>query len=180
MNEPRNHLPRDLKALRYLDALNAGDLDAVAALWEEATHDPELEQAMAELDHALFVEDADASGKAGADRLRRSLPLLSPGCGPQPQSPVTRRRAVWLGAASALAAACLLVVLTWQGRGGKNANPNPPIEPSAHLPDNTGRIAALLKSRRELDEAEPATFTWPLPETSPSNVSSRTSSDLTD
>ena len=56
MSEPRSHLARDLEAMRYLDALDAGDLDAVAALWEDASHDPELERRLTELDGAMFEE----------------------------------------------------------------------------------------------------------------------------
>jgi hypothetical protein len=33
MKELREHLRSDLKALRYLDALSAGDLEEVSALW---------------------------------------------------------------------------------------------------------------------------------------------------
>src|SRR5262245_15777183 len=66
MREPTNHLPRDLQGLRYLDALDSGDLETVAALWEEASRDPELERMLAELDGALFVENAGANGRADA------------------------------------------------------------------------------------------------------------------
>ena len=104
MKEPRNHLPRDLKALRYLDALNAGDLEAVAALWEEATHDPELERMLAELDGAMFREipgnpsgvaprtarAADgATGPSGA--LRIGTPERPPACWPFSPGPARHR-----------------------------------------------------------------------------------------
>ena len=49
MREPRNYLPRDLQALYYLNALEARDLESVAALWDEASRDPELEARMREL-----------------------------------------------------------------------------------------------------------------------------------
>ncbi len=49
MKAPQSRLASDLRALRYLDALNAGDLEAVSDLWEEASHDPELERILAEL-----------------------------------------------------------------------------------------------------------------------------------
>ena len=48
-----HHLPRDLAALHYLEALNAGNLETAAALWDEASRDPELERTLTELDGAL-------------------------------------------------------------------------------------------------------------------------------
>ena len=45
---------RERESLRYLDALDAGDLDAVAAIWEEAAADPELEALLRDLDEGLF------------------------------------------------------------------------------------------------------------------------------
>ena len=102
MKEPRNHLPRDLEALRYLDALNAGDLEAVSALWEDASHDPELERMLAELDAGDVPGDSGqpglaprttrpwngAAGPSGAVRPAPWRPPacwhLSPGHGPTP------------------------------------------------------------------------------------------------
>src|SRR5262245_65476263 len=85
-----------------------------------------------------------------------------------------RRRAVWVGAAGALAAACLLAVLAWLGRGGKD--PSPPTNPSAHQaiprpPDDSAGTAEWLEARRVLDGAEPPAFTWPLPEAPPLRAS---------
>ena len=56
MKVRRDDLPRDLKVLRYLDALNAGELETAMILWEEASQDPELERMLIELDGALFAE----------------------------------------------------------------------------------------------------------------------------
>jgi tetratricopeptide (TPR) repeat protein len=56
MSEPRTHLSHDLDALRFLDALDAGDLEAVAALWEKAAHDPALEQVLKEMDEHIFSQ----------------------------------------------------------------------------------------------------------------------------
>jgi hypothetical protein len=89
MSEPRNHLPRDLKALRYLDALEAGELEAVAALWEEASGDPELERLLAELDEALFLEAAEANWEADAERVRALLPKHLPSGFVAPEPPAT-------------------------------------------------------------------------------------------
>jgi hypothetical protein len=58
MNEPRNHLPRDLQALRYHDALTTGDLETVSTMWEQASRDPDLERLLVEIDDALFLEEA--------------------------------------------------------------------------------------------------------------------------
>jgi len=100
--------------------------------------------------------------------------------------PTRRRRwAVWLGAAGALAAACLLVVLVWRGRSGRDPVPSPPTRDSAHQvtprpPDDSASIARWLEARRILDEAETPTFTWPLEETSPLTVSTSVPPDLLD
>jgi hypothetical protein len=150
MKDPRNHLPRDLKALRYLDALNAGDLEVVSALWEEAFHDPELEQILAEVDGAMFQE---ILGKPSSlpERLGRRR----------------RRWAVWGGAVVALAAACLLAMLVWPLRDSKKQVPSSPMsrtaDPVALRPlDVSHGVTPLLEARRDLDSAEMPTFVWPL------------------
>src|SRR5262245_40173920 len=95
MKEPRNHLPRDLKVLRYLDALNAGDLEAVAVLWEEASRDPQLERMLTELDGALFVEEAGRNWTAEAEREQALIPKHWPSGLPAPIPWATRGR--WAG-----------------------------------------------------------------------------------
>ena len=102
MKEPRIHLPWDLKAVRYMDALNTGDLEAVSALWEEASHDPELERVLAELDGAMFQEV-----RGNPSSLREHLGRHR------------RHWAVRVVAAVALAAACLLAVRAWPWRNAK-------------------------------------------------------------
>jgi hypothetical protein len=161
MSEPRDHLPRDLQALLYLDALDAGDLEAVAALWEQAGRDPELERMLAELDGTLFAEHA------GAGRARR------------------RRWAVRVGLAGALAAACLVAALAWLGRNGKNPVPSPrPNEVVHQLPtpraDDAARLALARKARRDLNDQEMPPFAWPLPERAPLKVSTSLSPDRLD
>ena len=76
MNERNNHLPGDLMALRDLEALNRGDLETAAELWEEASHDPALEQRLAEVDETLFTEAAAASRQMRLSPLRRARRAL--------------------------------------------------------------------------------------------------------
>jgi hypothetical protein len=165
MKQPRNYLPRDLKALRYLDALQAGDLKVVAALWEEASRDPQLERVLAELDGALFVEDAVANGKPDAERGRRDMRKHLPG-GFRSQRPLTTlRRSV--GVVGGLAAAGVVALFIWPGRDGKNPVASPPTNESAHQvapqpPVTNDRIASWRQYRRVLDGEEMPTFTWPL------------------
>ena len=75
MNEPRRHLPGDLKALRYLDALNTGDLEAVARLWEAAADDPQLERMLTEIDEAMFQEIAGKPSSHSERLARPKAPL---------------------------------------------------------------------------------------------------------
>jgi hypothetical protein len=145
MREPRKHLPGDLKALRYLDALNAGDLEAVAELWEEAAGDSDLEQMLTELDAELSVE------QAGTKRL--------PGWHPTVQPQLTRRLAVVV---AALAAACLLAVLAWPRRGRNDPVTRPDTNPSANRVARPPSSPPWREARRTLDETESAPFTWPL------------------
>jgi tetratricopeptide (TPR) repeat protein len=78
MSERRNHLSHDLDALRFLDALDAGDLEAVAALWEKAAADPALEQVLTWTDEEAFVQTALAAvGKL----IREAVELHSRGKG---------------------------------------------------------------------------------------------------
>jgi hypothetical protein len=149
MNEPRKLLSRDLKALRYLDALNAGDLEAVSALWQEASHDPELEGMLAELDGALIQEilgePSDCPARLGRHRLW----------------------AVWGAAVGTVAAAGLLAVLAWPRRDTKNPGSNPTISQTgkevAHQPSHVSPdVTSLLEARGDLDESAMPRFDWPL------------------
>lgn len=99
------------------------------------------------------------------------------------QRPILPRRrwAAWAGAVGTLAAACLLVVLAWPARDDKNTVPSQPaVRVQPRPPEDPDRIAALLKARRDRDEAEPPTFTWPLPETAPLTPSTSIPPDLLD
>jgi hypothetical protein len=61
-------------ALRYLDALDAADVDALAALWEQAATNPELERALGELTDGLADEDGPSPAwQADATRVRALL-----------------------------------------------------------------------------------------------------------
>jgi hypothetical protein len=186
MKDPRNHLPRDLQALRYLDALHAGDLAAVAALWDEASRDSELERALAELDGALFLEDAGANQNTGAERARSLLPEHLRNGVPGPQSPTAPLRwAGRVGVVGTVAAVCLLAVLAWRGRDGKKPYPSPgpssSERPVAHLPpDDSDRSAAWPRRQRIPDEADMPMFTWPLETASALGVSKSIPPDLLD
>ncbi|HKI19789.1 MAG TPA: hypothetical protein VKA15_18015 [Isosphaeraceae bacterium] len=149
MNEPRKYLPRDLKAMRYLDALNAGDLEAVSTLWEEASHDPELERVLAELDGAM-LQEVLGNRRELTDQFGRR-----------------RRWGVRIFAAVALAAACLLAVLAWPRRDAKNPVPSSPGGPTvdqvALRPSDVAHdVTPLREARRKLDEAELPPYVWPL------------------
>jgi hypothetical protein len=79
----------DEVGLRLLDALDAGDLDAVAALWERAAADPELEGVLGELTDGLAVQEGPEAGwQADARRvealLRRTMPSAFPAAEPGP------------------------------------------------------------------------------------------------
>jgi hypothetical protein len=154
-----NHLRRDLQALRYLDALDAGDLETVAAMWEEASHDPELERTLAELDGAL--------AKAAIVQPRRAR----------------RRRAVWWGVAAVLAAACVLAMLGRPRKDVKKPPPGPgPNEITQDFngaPVDSANLATWRESRQATEDAE-APFRWPLPEPAPVRVAASVPSDLLD
>lgn len=69
---PHDRLRISLAAARYLDALERGDDDALAALWDLAANDPEISAAFHDINAGLMEEDAAreqatvASAVAGA------------------------------------------------------------------------------------------------------------------
>ena len=75
--------------------------------------------------------------------------------------PIRRRRARWIAAVGALAAACVLAALVWPERC-KNPRGPTTTHPVASSPDDSAGIAAWRQSRRVLDGAEPPAFTWPV------------------
>jgi hypothetical protein len=163
MTVPGSHLPHDLKTLQYLDALNGSDLEALAALWDEASRDPELERVLAEVDGAVFMEDAVANVNDGSEHVSRSLPV--------PPRIGRRQRSVWVGVAGALAAACVLALLAWSRRENQLPPPGNRVVERGHQTaprpsDEFARIPPWSEVRRIVDGAEPSTFRWPLPPTS--------------
>ncbi|HEY7329039.1 MAG TPA: hypothetical protein VH592_15460 [Gemmataceae bacterium] len=61
-------------ALRYLDALDAGDVAALAELWERAAINPQMEHVLGELTDGLAIEEGfDPAWKTDAERIRGLL-----------------------------------------------------------------------------------------------------------
>jgi hypothetical protein len=146
MKASREHLPADLKAIRYLDALDAGDLEVVSALWEEASRDPELERLLGELDGALFVE-IPGNLSSRPERL-----------GDRPAVPVLR--AVALGT---LAAACLLALLARPRRDIEDQGQHRHVsQTGTKVVHQTSAPTPIRGARRDLDEAAMPRFVWPL------------------
>ena len=175
MNRPGNSLPQDLAALRYLDSVDAGDLETVAALWNAASRDPNLERMLTELDSALADEETGASRKSATRSIRRTDQL----------APTRGHSTFWLGAVAGLATVCLLSVLVWLGGRGMNrvvVNPNhdsnPPSTPGPlqEFPANS----AWHQARHAVDGAETPVFAWPIQETPPPAVSTSIPADLLD
>jgi hypothetical protein len=116
------------------------------------------------------------------------------------EMPLARRRwGIWVGVACASAAACLLAVLTWSGRDGRNpvsqvpANssvrqvtvPSLPAHVATHevtprAPNQSASNAPWLELRGILAGAKTTTFNWPLQETSPMRMSTSIPADLLD
>jgi hypothetical protein len=83
--------------------------------------------------------------------------------------------AVCVGPGGALAAACLLLMLAWPGHNRLDPARSDGQSKTVHevtprSPADSARVAALSFARRDLDEAEPARFVWPLPETARTRV----------
>jgi hypothetical protein len=168
MNELRNHLPLDLKALHYMDALNAGDLEAVAALWAEAGADPELERVLTELDTALFFEAAHSSAQADTPGVFASR----------------RRVALGVGLLGAVAA-CILIFVAWQNGHEKQIVPPPaPVDVvKTFAPARQSESEGTVQWRQigqVLDEETIPTFSWPLAGSQPLMASSPIPPDLLD
>lgn len=92
MSERADRDWREVAAFAFLDALDAGDLDALAALWERAAADPELEEFLRDLGEGLHeVEGPGADFAAQADRVRtiafRHIPAFKPD--EPPDGPIT-------------------------------------------------------------------------------------------
>ncbi len=87
MNEREREARLDLFAFRYLEAIQAGDLDAVDMLWAEADEDPELETLLHEVNDVLATEmidqaHAEAAVTAAVEQHMPSAKIIRPSAGP--------------------------------------------------------------------------------------------------
>ncbi len=83
---------RDRAAMEYLEALDSGDAEAFATLWERAAADPELEAFLRMLGEGIYeTEGPGADFEADAERVRaiafKHLPAFTPPA--TPAGPVT-------------------------------------------------------------------------------------------
>jgi hypothetical protein len=83
---------RERMAVRYLDALDAGDLDTIGTLWERAATDDELHALLVELNHGLHEEeglgtDFTTDAARVLELARRHLPSAFPPA--EPPGPLT-------------------------------------------------------------------------------------------
>jgi hypothetical protein len=137
---------------------------------------PNLDRSLESLESRLRALPPPAVPAGLEARLLAAIPA----CLPAP-----RRRWVARVGAAALAAAGLLAVLAWLGRDGNNVVIGPPSShPTAKItprpPEDADGIAILLQALRDLDEADPPTFTWPLPPTPPLTLAPSIPADLLD
>ena len=92
MSRPTSRHWRELVAIRYLDALDAGDPEAIAAWWRQAEADPDLDALLCELEEGLEAEEgADTDLPTDAAQVlelaRRHLPSAFPP--EEPPGPLT-------------------------------------------------------------------------------------------
>ena len=69
----KQHTTWAATALRYLDALDAGDVGALAELWEQASAHLELERVLGELTDGLAAEEGSSFWQEDAARVRTLL-----------------------------------------------------------------------------------------------------------
>lgn len=85
MTHRDNQLRLDGLAMHYLWAVEAGDLDAMDALWAQAATDPDLSNALTEIDAELAAEDDRSAAAAVVGLLAEHLPsaeVVRPAAGP--------------------------------------------------------------------------------------------------
>jgi hypothetical protein len=185
MNGPREYLPDDLIALRYFDAVSTGDLQTVADLWDAASHDPRLEQSLAEIDAALVAEAPPGNGQLYSGQLH-SGQLLNGRPRPSSGRPRGKRRPArhWPARAavlSALTAACWLMIVMRAKRDEPSrpdrpqaavaqratADPmsEPAIGPIGASRTTSANLSAWRQTRRALRGEPPPPFAWPLQNT---------------
>jgi hypothetical protein len=176
MNEQRALLGQDLMTLHYWNALNAGDLEAVAALWDQASRDRELERIMAEVDSVLYAEEHAENRNAGKAHEGAQVPK---------SGPVSRRRRwrVWAIRVGTLAAACVLAMLVCFWRNRDSQDPGPATSDTNRqvaLPaaDRLIDIPANKEAEQILNLGESAAFRWPFPLTSSVMLSTAIPPDL--
>jgi anti-sigma factor RsiW len=175
MSISQNRLSQDREVLSYLDALDAGDLEEIAAAWERASADPVLAALLGEVDQELAAESGSlVRGKfesAVSSSLRRTRETN------RSNPRLWRRR---LGVACALAAACFLALLAWKAFPGKTASDGDYISPLdlASKPLNEDAVAALPMGTRLNKQATLTHFTWPVEEHTPIRVGSSIPPDL--
>lgn len=83
---------REILALAYLDAFDAGDAKMLAELWERAASDREIEDLLRELSEGLYeLEGPGADFDEDADRVRAAALRHMPGYVPEdaPAGPIT-------------------------------------------------------------------------------------------
>jgi hypothetical protein len=168
MNERPRNLINDLEALRYLDALEAGDLEGIAARWEQASREADRESMLAELDEALFDEQVAAHREVDRQRIavQSSAQGIVFGRLFQP-----RHRLVpwqWAAAIGTAAAAGLVGLFVWFAHENRKTDPivvsNEPAQPIAPVTyqANSTHLAVEMQSRRALDLDDIPPFSWPV------------------
>ena len=162
MKETPKH--RDIEILRYVDALDCGDLESIASLWEKASDDPKLEALLLEVEGAVAAEDAKPV---------RRLPGKS-----------SQKPRVWLRpmvVAGALAAAFLLVFLLWRARGTSQPGSSEPTQEFVTKPPrDDGSLSVPSQHEWAMDKNALTAFAWPLEERQPIRAGSSIPSDLLD
>ena len=78
MSKRENQLRLDLLAFRYLEAVEAGDLNTVDSLWAQADGDAELEDVLHGLNEALATDREEPERIEGAitAALEQHIPAL--------------------------------------------------------------------------------------------------------
>ena len=96
--------------------------------------------------------------------------------------PVSRRRwVVWMGVAGAVAAACLVAVVSWHAINDKSLPEMVIVTPvPLKVPLDAGGIASWRVARGVIDASDLPAFAWPLAETAPITVFTSIHPDLLD
>ena len=165
MKETPKRPDRDSEILRYVDALDSGDLESIASLWEKASDDPVLEALLLEVEGAVAAEEAKT--------IRRLPGQIS-----QKPRAWVRRMVV----AGALGAACLLVFLLWRSRESSQPGPSLPNREYVTKPPpmDDGSLPVPSQDARTIDKNALTAFAWPLEEKQPIRAGSSIPADLLD